>query len=311
MNKLFVALQDSLHAMLRKVTRHTPLRVRTGDTPYPVVEYAPDLDTLPSEYYTLAAYHSLAGLSLNVVLGGRWTVRPEERLGVAARVHYFDALKLDRRSARDLRIKLRREGAGMLSAELLAYGIGTLRARNDDLQDKLHQSMWRKYGRLSSRHEISYATIRALHWASQPSKERTRKESYDSTNVIYGDVLGEIQQLWDRRADISFLDQVARSLQALRGGLETGPSFHPPLNTPLILKLHKQCQAVWRRPPSGGRALLRRLDYLMENLVVDDNPTVAHHLGEMVGQQQKAPSRRQRSSGPDRSGYDGWLTPEF
>ncbi len=123
-------------------------------------------------------------------------------------------MKLDRRCARDLRLKLKRHGPGLLAGELLCFGAGMLRARNDDPVERIHHYLWSQYGRLHTRHEIVYARIGALHWNSLPLIYAKQKESFDSTNLIYGDAFGELEQLWERRADTAFLEQVARGVAA-------------------------------------------------------------------------------------------------
>jgi hypothetical protein len=144
--------------------------------------------------------------------------------------------------------------------------------------------------------------------------ERARKESYDSTNVLYGDVVGELQQLWDRRADIAFLDAVAAHLQSLRVQMQAGAYFYPPLNLPMVLKLHRQKQALWKTPPTSGRALLRRLDYLLDHIELDEKAATVHSLTEVAPQPQPRAPRPGTGRAPesgdwqaDRSGYDGWM----
>jgi hypothetical protein len=206
------------------------------------------------------------------------------------------------------------EGPGLLSAEVLAFGLGTLRARNDDEAERLHRSLWRRYGRIQVHNEEIYGRIRALHWFTIPSAERARKESFDSTNVLYGDVVGELQQLWDRRADIAFLDAVAAQLQSLRINVQAGAYFYPPLNLPMVLRLHRQQQALWKTPPVSGRALLRRLDYLLDHIELDEKASTVYSLARITPQPQPQVPRTGPATAPesndwqaDRSGYDGWL----
>jgi hypothetical protein len=134
-----------------------------------------------------------------------------------------------------------------------------------------------------------------------------RKESFDSTNVIYGDVLGELEQLWDRRADTAFLEGIARSLQALRASGEIAAYLSPPLNLSEVIKLHLRAQSLWRTPPASGRALLRRIDYLLEHIQVDNCPCTFFRRDESEVE------RHELDSAPgewnaDCSGYDGWLS---
>jgi hypothetical protein len=263
---------------------------------------------LPVAYYSLAVFHSLEGMSQASARMPHNRINPAERPVIPEMVNYFDAVKLDRRCSRDLRLKLRKKGPGMLAAELLTYGTGVLRARNDDPLDRLHQNLWKRHGRIHSRHEVVHATIRALHWNNLPPSCRTQKESFDSTNVIYGDTLGELEQLWDRRADTVLLDQVTQSLQRMRAYAEVAAFLNPPLNLETVVKFHLRAQALWQKPPATTRVLLRRLEYILAHTIVDCGTTTQFRRG--PGAQIKRRFRDRANGGwqSDRSGYDGWLT---
>jgi hypothetical protein len=308
MTKTFVAINDPVHSLIRSLTRQSPLCPCILTDRRLGIQHSFRSQDLPEAYYSLAVFHSLGGLSLKSLSRLRWHVREIDKASIPARAAYFDAVRLDRRCARDLRRKLNPRGPGMLAGELLAFGVGTLRARNDDPLEHIHTLLWSQHGRLETRHETAYATIRALHWNSLPLIYKMRKESFDSTNVIYGDVFGELEQLWERRADVVFLDQVARVLQGMRGEAEVAAFLHPPLNLGTLMKLHYRCQALWKTPPTNARALLRRIEFILGNTIVDNSPaTRLRRAQPRPGLQPKPALGGNGTWRADRSGYDGWL----
>src|SRR5260221_13453973 len=129
MSKTFVAINDPAHHLLRQLTRQTPLRPLLAADGALAMEYTIRPELLPEEYYALALFHDLDGLATGRQHRGGWAGPARERAALLARVNYFDAVHLDGRCCRDLRLKPRRTGPGMLAAELLAFGSGALRAR--------------------------------------------------------------------------------------------------------------------------------------------------------------------------------------
>jgi hypothetical protein len=307
MTKTFVAINDPVHSLIRGITRHTPLRVGHAPDESLIVHYSFREQDLPEAYYSLAAFHALGGMSLKALRCGKWQVRPGDKAGLPARVNYFDVVRLDRRCVRDLRLKIKPHEPSMLAGELLCFGAGMLRARNDDPVERIHHYLWRQYGRLHTRREVIYGRIRALHLSSLPLLYQRQKESFDSTNVIYGDAFGEVEQLWERRADTVFLDQVAAALQPMRTRAEVAVFLHPPLNIQAVMKLHLRAQGIWKSPPASGRALLRRVESILGNTVLDTAPATVFPQPEPGLEPERRSGASPSLGWRDRSGYDGWL----
>jgi hypothetical protein len=307
MTKSFVAIGDPVHNLLRRVTRYTPLRLCPDGAPGPRVRYEVRPHRLPEAYFSLAMLHGLGGMSLELLPMIKWRVQEEDKAGIAQRINYFDAVHLDRRCWRDLRLKPAKLGPEMLAAELLSFGTGMLRARNDDPGERIHQFLWSQNGRLESRHEVVYGRLRAMHRISLPHACQTGKESFDSTNLIYGDAFGELEQLWDRRAELDFLDRVALSLQRMSGQAEISSLHDPPLDPPRLLNLHLRRQAIWKVPPATGRALLARIERILDHVTLDCSPVTIYQGRESETRRNNV-ARDTDEREVDPSGYDGWLS---
>jgi hypothetical protein len=305
--RTFVALNDTVHGLLRSMTRQVPLCPCVARDGFPAVQYRVRVEDWPSAYHSLALYHALEGWPARLALARRCRLPLNARRLIAERAGYFDAVRLDRRCSRDLRFKLGRNGPGMVAAELLAYGTGMLRASNDNLNDSLHRHLWREYGHLQSSREVTCARLVALNCHSRHWPGSAYKESFVSTNLIYGDAFGEVEQLWERRADTGFLERVARSLQGLRRRGEVSAFLCPPHNLDGLTGLHLRAQALWRTPPASARALLRRLDYILEHTRVDDSPRTIFRWPASPARP-AAGAWSAQGWETDDSGYDGWLS---
>lgn len=300
----FVAIGDPLHRMLRELTRRTPLVPRRHATGQTTLEYRATRQPRPEVQPQPATNHPLAAASRRAAELARWRVSVIGKSEILGRLGHFDIVKVDRRCCRDLRLKNDSAAPGMVAAGLLAFGAGTLRARNDNPQEPLHSYLRERYGRLQSRHEVVFGRLRTLHCRSDSELRIVEKESFDSTNLIYGDAYGEIEQLWERRADIAFLDLVAGSLQGIRLRGHLAGFVYPPLHLSALLELHLRAQPLWKSPPATGRALLRRVEYILDHTVVDSLPQTLIARPRRPIQLPPMPAKEWES---DPSGYEGWM----
>ena len=93
----------------------------------------------------------------------------------------------------------------------------------------------------------------------------------------------------------------------MRTRAEIAAFLSPPRNLEVGMKLHLRAQSLWSTPPASARGLLRRIDYLLEHIQVDNLPcTFFRRYDSELQPNHPRPTTRGWSS--DRSGYDGWLS---
>jgi hypothetical protein len=259
MQKSFVAVNDWCHQLLRELTQRTPLVVTGLENGLDRVEYQIVPELLPQSYFSLVACHTLDGLPLEQVRLGCWRVRDNCKPAVLKAANGFDATRLDRRCWGDLRLKPAGGPTALVSGELLVFGAGML--RGDGVSGR--------HGKLSTQKERIFTRIWALRREGPPALTKIQKRIYESTNLIYGDALGELEQLWNRRADTAFLDKVARVLADVGTWAPLPTALHSPLNAAAVIRLHRRAQGIWNTPPRSGRALLRRLEFILGNTTIN------------------------------------------
>jgi hypothetical protein len=295
MAETFVAINDWCHKLLRGITRRTVLAPCSLDDGSLAVYYRVEPEFLPDAYYSLGGCHTLGGLPLDQVSTGRWRVTDGSKLAVLEAAGGFDLTRLDRRCWGDLRLKPPGSLWPMLSGELLAYGTGMLRGCGP-------------CGRLDSDLDVVSVRIGALQRYPWFPPGAVQKCFFESTNLIYGDAFGELEQLWQRRADLGFLDQIARSLRMFHDWRQLPYATHPPLNAAAVMNLHLRSQALWKGPPRSGRALLRRLEFILDHTILDSSVvTVAPPRPQQNTNQNTSGSSGALDEWRDSSGYDGWL----
>ncbi len=255
MQKTFVAVNDWCHTLLRELTRRTPLVPTHLDNGSERVLYQVHPELLPENYFSLVACHTLDGLPLEQLRLGCWRVRENSKPAVLKAAGGFDATRLDRRCWGDLRLKPPGGRASLVSGELLVFGTGMLRG----------ESPAGRHGVLSLPSGKVFTRIWALRREGSAGQGKLRKRIYESTNLIYGDALGELEQLWNRRADTDFLEHVVQALADASVWGRLPAALHSPLNATEVVRMHRRAQPLWNAPPRTARALLRRLDFILEN----------------------------------------------
>ncbi|PWU16967.1 MAG: hypothetical protein C5B50_12255 [Verrucomicrobia bacterium] len=277
----FVVTNDQTHKILRRLTSTVPLIARKCDSLIYEVTYSPVdlLDKLPDLYFFIA------GETPPLLLD------KTAEINFVRRMRFFDATMLDARCRGTSRLTIKNFGPrpdlgpgqfqfnrepthepSLFSAELLCFGAGALRRLWDNPTDPDHYRARKYGGRLNSRRMMVYETISGTYYTMRYRK--SLPENWESTNVVYGDAYGELEQIWSRRGEKRFLRRIMMALNRVRKmpNAETFHTLYP--RTPMsVSKRHLEIQSIWDTPIRSCEELLRRVSFIIENTSLDDDPS--------------------------------------
>lgn len=167
----------------------------------------------------------------------------------------------------------------MLSADTLCFGVGTLRhvfQPENTFKAALYRqdASYRTYipsSKIRPKHTVKHGLIVArTQW--NHSTQTWSPEAYESTNLLYADVFGEIEQLSSRRNQIPFMKKVAEALQGLNDFPQTGRTLGGWTIHPKYLPLyreHLRAQSVWDKAPGSPEELIERIKFILDQTLID------------------------------------------
>lgn len=193
---------------------------------------------------------------------------------------------------------------GPLALEPICFGTGIFRELFS--RQTLFESM---VGELPRQKYVSeYLQSLGAIVTTQTRHGEAERVVYESTNIIYGDSYGELEQLIRRRDDRTFLDLYLQVLnhegeRLIPSGTDPnvwynkGRNFfetyrgHPSSATSGSLckawTQHIDQNGLWDKPPQTPEELLERVEYLLGNTIIDPHPELRRtkydhkfHLGE-------------------------------
>jgi hypothetical protein len=291
MNKRFVAINDEIHQMLRGLTSSVPLIVprRKRKLLSPTVTY--DLNGIAQKIPDLYFFIPYEGVNVCLL-----DLTDENKVSFAEKRDFFDATKVDKRCHGTARLRLEKrkpsigppelrrlvfgdmKAPSLFSAELLCFGVGALRRLWDNPHDPDQVYARKNLGRINSLKMIVYGRTAATYHSRMFNK--TLPETWESTNIIYGDAYGELEQIWSRRDDKSLLSSIVRSLNDVRKGPKTEnfDCYLPKDASIQACRTHLQAQSIWDTPILSYRELIKRVAFLLKNTFLDSNPATVLEL---------------------------------
>ena len=266
----FVVVGNELHRHMAALSRETPLipvfersTITQRNNDAKVVDVIHDTDNLdkivPQRYYELLDIPSFWAD------GGR--ARTSKTL---YHQNYFDANRVDELCRDSMRNRISRRCTSLFSVDPINSGVGIVRparARSGGFYAALGEPL----GKLTARDMKVYGHIIARTHIDPEDTNKYHAEEWESTNMLYGDMYGEVQQLHDRRTDQDFLEQVVHGLNAGKGFLEEIGTLE---EFKQVYRNHLTCQSLWELPPQSPDELLERVDYILGHTTFDEKPTV-------------------------------------
>jgi hypothetical protein len=284
MTKRYVAINDEPHQILRGLTSTIPIVSKTdceGFVQDAIYDLTGIAEKLPDLYFFISYPDNNEALL---------DLTDENKLSFAEKRRFFDATLVDRRCMGTCRLRLNKKGTSLFSAELLCFGAGALRQLWDNPNDPAHAQFRRLCGRIASLDMVVYCRIPATFYS--PALQKDLLESWESTNIIYGDAYGEVEQIWRRRKDTSFLTGIAMALNQARKRPHAD-NFYFYYDAPVnVSRTHLDTQSIWTTPITSWQELLRRVRFILENTSLDSNPATiledSHPLSRTQSQDQQA-----------------------
>ena len=260
----FVVVHDPLHEEMANLSRKTPLepvfeRRKSSPNFGKVEDIVHDVDGV--ERLASARYYEL--LDIPVFYDNGQPARTAQTLYI---YDYFDANKVDKYCRDGLRSKITLRATSLFSVDLLNHGIGIVR-RVRAWSGGFYAALGDHLGRIELNGAKVYQTIIAKTHTDPEDTVITHAEDWESTNIVYGDSYGEVQQIQDRKSDREFLVKLCEGLN-----LEPeSQSFWTP-DYKGLHKNHVACQRLWDDPPQSPDELVDRVDYILAHCVLDDKP---------------------------------------
>lgn len=253
----FVVAYDELHDIMSYISRKTNLfPIFKESQPVEILDMVHDTSKLeniiPVRYYELLDIPEYfddgeIGRNPSILYHG----------------NYFDSTKLDVRCRGGMRDYITRASTSICSIDLLNFGLGILRPTRANM-DTLAAVLGEPDGKISLKGTKIYGNFIAKTKYNPGGVFSV--EDWESTNIIYGDAYGEIQQLNDRRDDKIFLEHLYKVLNLRSNMSQSLESFRE------IYTSHLESQSFWNQPPSSIEDLLKRVDYILEHSTLDKNP---------------------------------------
>lgn len=256
----FIVVYDEAHRVMAGVTEELPLLPRrVGRHNLVLYDLDKAMNTIPDLYLFISKGHQSED-----VLG----LTPEEKWLWAKDRRYPDITKVDMRCWDTHRLQPSTNPNSLLSAEVILYGVGVLR-RYRDMGLGIYDRFRKVFGVIECPGMISreFGSCYPFgHFGWLP-------ETWESTNLIYGDIYGELLQLHARRYDFVLLGGLVQTLRQFHDRLlHRHRNGNGNLHESDLMRGHYFRDCQWCYAPQNLHELVARVDFILENCSIDRNP---------------------------------------
>lgn len=152
--------------------------------------------------------------------------------------------------------------------EIITYGIGLLQYRKAHIGGFYHM-LGADIPRLAPRARRVHMT----HLVTMPQPFET--DVLDSTNIILADSYGELEQLRERRQDMTFIDTY---LDYLRWSASQDSFFMRSQNAIMPAWRRHVSIGLWKEPPTNPAELSGRVDFILRNTEIDHDTNIRYEM---------------------------------
>lgn len=261
----FVVIYNLLHQCLAELTRRSLLRhvwnkwEDSSKEERTIEDFVHDTigigKIVPARYWELLSIPDIPNY---------WSNGTAARTGETLhRLYYtFDANRVDPLCRDGLRGRITTRPNSLFSLDLINYGVGVVR------RARAWSVGCGPVGKIKPKGYKVYQTILAKTHVNPDDNNKPLMEDWESTNIVFGDMYGEVLQIKDREKDTNFLKKLCE-------GLNQKPIIYWGEKIISLHQKHIDCQRLWNHPPKSPEELTERVDYIIAHSTLDKNPGIS------------------------------------
>ncbi len=268
----FVCVLNPVQSFIRESCSTVPLRVEHYQLSSSSINYdwkGPEAKTFINDYLALICKLKPAEILQMSTEQKREWFYPNGYFGADA----------DKRCRHQVRIQAAQGWpTALFSEQILSFGLGVLRPKYAvGFAAALHAMEGGDFKKapadnIDSSSATKVEVIGQTFWEASPDgKGQYGSEIWEATNLIYGDVLGELEQLSSRRNERDLMDAVLIEINKLFDYFgPDGRSNGDHKNYIPVIRAHYDFNRLWDNPPQSVEELIERIDFILSGILIEE-----------------------------------------